>query len=81
MFLIQNMQLAAGNDPFRESRTPLDSIIDKLYSMPKCLDDMVQCELCEEWLHMSCEGYKTALEGKWLCIVCKPLDSKRLRNC
>ena len=49
--------------------------------MPECLDDMVQCELCEEWLHMSCEGYKTALEGKWLCIVCKPLDSKRLRNC
>ena len=27
------------------------------------------------------EGYKTALESKWLCIVCKPLDSKRLRNC
>ena len=49
--------------------------------MPECLDDMVQCELCEEWLHMSCEEYKTALEGKRLCIVCKPLESKRLRNC
>ena len=33
MFLIQNMQLAAGNDPFRESRTPLDSIIDKLLTL------------------------------------------------
>ena len=29
MFSIQNMQLAAGNDPFRDSRTPLDSIRDK----------------------------------------------------
>ena len=28
-------------------------------SMPECWDDMIQCELCEEWLHMSCEGSKT----------------------
>ena len=27
--------------------------------MPECWDDMVQCELCEEGLHMSCEGFKT----------------------
>ena len=33
MFLIQNMQLAAGNDPFREIRTPLDSTIDKLLTL------------------------------------------------
>ena len=33
MFLIQNMQLAAGNDPFRDSRTPLDSIEDKLLTL------------------------------------------------
>ena len=25
-------------------------------SMPECWDDMLQCELCEEWLHMTCEG-------------------------
>ena len=50
-------------------------------SMPECSDDMVQCELCEEWLHMSCEGLKTAPEGEWLCTVCRPPDSKRLRNC
>ena len=50
-------------------------------SMPKCSDYMVQCELCEEWLHMSCEGLKTAPEGEWLCTVCRPPDSKRLRNC
>ena len=50
-------------------------------SMPRCSDYMVQCELCEEWLHMSCEGIKTAPEGEWLCTVCRPPDSKRLRNC
>ena len=49
--------------------------------MPECWDDMVQCKAIEEWLHMSYEGFKTVQEGKWLCIVCRPLDSKRLRNC
>ena len=52
---------------FLASRTLLDSIRDKLVtlilfcycSMPECWDDMVQCELCEERLHMSCEGFKT----------------------
>ena len=42
---------------------------------------MVQCELCGERLHMSCEGFKTAPEDEWLCIVCKLPDSRRLRNC
>ena len=49
--------------------------------MPECWDDMVQCKAIEEWLHMSYEGFKTVQEGKWPCIVCRPLDSKRLRNC
>ena len=67
MFLIQNMQLADGNDPFRESQ--LDSIIDKLLTLIYFVIVQEQNrELCEEWLHMSCEGYKTPLEGKRLCI-------------
>ena len=32
--------------------------------MPECWDEMVQCELCEEWLHMSCEGFETAPEDE-----------------
>ena len=50
-------------------------------SMPECWDDMLQCELCEEWLHMTCEGLKTAPEGEWLCSVCRPPKSKRVRSC
>ena len=50
-------------------------------SMPECWDDIVQCKLCEEWLHMSCEVFKTAPKGEWLCIVCRPPNSSRLRNC
>ena len=38
-------------------------------SMPECWDDMVQCELCEEWLHMSCEGFKTAPEDAFKCMT------------
>ena len=64
---------------FRDSRKPLDSIRDKHCSMSECWDDMVQCESCEEWLRMSCEGFKTASEGEWLCIVCRSPDSRRLR--
>ena len=38
-------------------------------SMPECWDDMVQCELCAEWLHMSCKRFKTATESEWLIDV------------
>ena len=31
--------------------------------MPKCWDDMEQCELRERWLHMSCKGLKTDPEA------------------
>ena len=50
-------------------------------SMPECWDDTLQCELCEEWLHMTYEGLKTAPEGEWLCSVCRPPKSKRFRYC
>ena len=59
-----------------------DKVVTSIYFViVPCPDDKVQCELCEEWLHMSREGFKTAREGEWLCIVCKLLDSRRLRNC
>ncbi|RMX44279.1 hypothetical protein pdam_00019161 [Pocillopora damicornis] len=38
-------------------------------SMPKCWDDMVQCE-----------GFKTASEDEWLCIICRLPDSRRLSD-
>ena len=54
--------------------------MDPHCSMLECWDDMVQYELCEERLHMSCEGFKTAPEGELICIVCRLPDSGRLRN-
>ena len=27
--------------------------------MPECLDNMIQCDGCEEWYHMACVGLKT----------------------
>ena len=35
----------------------------------------------EEWLDLSCEVLKTAPRCEWLCTVCWPPDSKRLRTC
>ena len=46
---------------------------------PECWDDMIQCELCDEWLHLACEGLETAPEGEWLCRVCRPPDNKRVK--
>ena len=86
-YLVQCLENVVLN-LFHDSRTLLDSKrktcdinLFCYCSMPECSDDIVQCELCEEWLHMSCEGLKTAPEGEWLCIVCRPPDSERLRNC
>ena len=47
-------------------------------SMPECWDEVVQCELCEEWLHMSCEGFKTAprASGSALSADCQTGESK-----
>ena len=72
----------------RDSRTPLDSIGDKLltpiyFVIVQCLSvgtTWYSASCTRNWLYMSCEGYKTALEGEWFCIVCRPPSSRRLRN-
>ena len=62
---------------FRDIRTPLDSIRDKLVTLIY-FDEAVQCELCEKWLHMSCEGFKTAprASGSALSADCQTGGSK-----
>ena len=42
------------------------------WSMPECWDDMLQCKVCEEWLHMSYEG----LPGGRVALHC--LQTARL---
>ena len=42
-------------------------------SMPKCSDYMVQCELCEEWLHMSCEGLSADRQTLIVFVIVKVL--------
>ena len=48
-------------------------------SRPECWDDMIKCELCDEWFHLTCEGLETAPEGEWLCRVWRPPDNKRVK--
>ena len=52
-----------------------------LCSRPECWDDMIQCELCDEWFHLTCEGLETAPEGEWLCRVCRPPDNINALSC
>ena len=42
--------------------------------MPECLDNMIQCDGCEEWYHMACVGLKTPPPDtdSWHCsTACK----------
>ena len=40
--------------------------------MPETFDDMVECNLCEKWFHLSCEGIIStpAVDEQWLCEFC-----------
>ena len=40
--------------------------------MPETFDDMVKCDLCEKWFHLSCEGIISipAVDEQWLCEFC-----------
>ena len=49
-------------------------------NMPESWDDMIQCDLCHEWLHMTCEGIQTTPTDEWLCSVCRPRSFKRSRK-
>ena len=48
--------------------------------MPESFDDMIQCDLCEQWLHMKCEKLNSSAEAdKWLCRDCRPPELKRVK--
>ena len=48
--------------------------------MPETWDDMIECDLCDKWLHMKCENLDTLpFEQEWLCKDCRPPSPKRLR--
>ena len=73
----------------RNNRTPLDLRRDKLVTLIYFV--IAQCPSVETtWYSVSGarNGYtraardlRTAPEGEWLCIVCRPPDSKRPHNC
>ena len=64
---------------FRDSRTPLDSIGDKLVTLIYFV--IIQCpSVGTTWFGASCARngftrFKTTPEGEWLCIVCRSPDS------
>ena len=40
-------------------------------NMPEVYDDMIQCDECEEWFHLSCVGLQTPpAESEWYCSKC-----------
>ena len=48
--------------------------------MPESFDNMIQCDLCEQWLHMKCEKLNSSPEAdEWLCRDCRPPEFKRVK--
>ena len=58
--------------PYTQSFFPYIEI--ELYcecNMPEVYDDMIQCDECEEWFHLSCVGLQTPpAESEWYCSKC-----------
>lgn len=46
-------------------------------NLPEGYDDMVQCDLCDEWFHYDCMNLITAPTGKWMCVACAPPKKKK----
>ena len=41
---------------------------------PECYDNMILCDLCEQWLHKTCESVdEVNSDEEWLCSKCRPL--------
>ena len=48
--------------------------------MPESFDNMIQCDLCEQWLHMKCEKLNSSPEAdEWLCRDCRPPEFNRVK--
>ena len=49
-------------------------------SMPESFDNMIQCDLSEQWLHMKCEKLNSSPEAdEWLCRDYRPPEFKRVK--
>ena len=62
--------------PFLQSFFPAHSI--ELFcdcELPEAYDNMVECEKCEKWFHLTCVGLKSIPppQKEWLCKVCEQL--------
>ena len=60
--------------PFLQSFFPAHSI--ELFcdcELPEAYDNMVECEKCEKWFHLTCVGLKSIPppQKEWLCKVCE----------
>ena len=49
-------------------------------NMPEAYDDMIRCDLCDDWFHVKCVNLSStpAEDEEWLCLSCVP--PKKLRK-
>lgn len=38
---------------------------------PDSMDEMIQCDRCDAWMHFRCVGIRRAPAGQWFCSVCR----------
>ena len=49
----------------------LEYLMNGKYLMSETHGDVVQCDECEQWVHMNCVGLSTPPNDNWLCSLCK----------
>ena len=65
---------------FPVSRSQRDSAEGTTLTFMYFVDNMIQCDLCEQWLHMKCEKLNSSPEAdEWLCRDCRPPEFKRVK--
>ncbi|KAK3915980.1 Transcriptional regulatory protein PHO23, partial [Frankliniella fusca] len=42
--------------------------------LPDIFDDLVGCDNCDKWFHLSCVNLKSLPEGEWFCSSCPKAD-------
>ena len=58
----------------RVVRSKPTNIVIPVYCQCRCpdsMDEMIQCDRCDSWLHFRCARVRRAPAGQWFCSVCR----------
>ncbi len=67
------LALTSSVDTTRAEKQKLLVQVNCKCRKPDTAEDMVACDRCDSWLHLSCANITNAPEGEWMCSHCNEL--------